>query len=51
MKEKKVQRLAKIAKKNMYPELNLVFEYANVGRDEIFTRSWPAIGKARGASD
>lgn len=33
-------RMAKIAKKNMSPELNLVFEYANVGRDEIFTRSW-----------
>ncbi|WP_068471364.1 TolC family protein [Candidatus Protochlamydia phocaeensis] len=32
-------RLAKVAKNNLYPELNLVFNYANCGRDEIFTRS------------
>ena len=34
------RRMSKIAKKNLTPELNLVFEYANVGRDEIFTRTW-----------
>lgn len=34
------RRMSKIAKKNLAPELNLVFEYANVGRDEIFTRTW-----------
>lgn len=32
-------RMSKIAKKNLAPELNLVFEYANAGRDEIFTRA------------
>lgn len=32
-------RLSKIAKKNLAPELNLVFEYANAGRDEVFTRA------------
>jgi outer membrane protein len=32
-------RLSHIAKSNLYPELNLVFNYANYGRDEIFTRS------------
>src|SRR5262249_41598920 len=34
------RRLSKVAKKNLQPELNLVFEYANVGKDEIFTRTW-----------
>jgi outer membrane protein TolC len=33
-------RMAKISKKNLLPELNLVFEYANAGRDEVFTRTW-----------
>ena len=32
-------RLARVAKKNLYPELNLVFNYSNAGRDEIFTRA------------
>ena len=32
-------RLARVAKKNLCPELNLVFNYANCGRDEIFTRA------------
>jgi outer membrane protein TolC len=32
-------RLVRIAKKNLLPELNLVFNYSNCGRDEIFTRS------------
>jgi len=34
------RRMAKISKKNLLPELNLVFEYANAGRDEVFTRTW-----------
>lgn len=33
------RRMVKMAKKNLSPELNLVFEYANAGRDEIFTRA------------
>lgn len=33
------RRLARLAKQNLYPELNLVFNYSNCGRDEIFTRS------------
>jgi outer membrane protein len=33
-------RLAQLAKKNMYPELNLVLNYSNCGEDEIFTRTW-----------
>lgn len=32
-------RLSRIAKKNLYPELNLVLNYSNCGQDEIFTRS------------
>jgi outer membrane protein len=32
-------RLVRIAKKNLFPELNLIFNYSNCGRDEIFTRS------------
>ncbi len=32
-------RLTRMAKKNLYPELNLVFNYSNCGRDEIFTRA------------
>ncbi len=36
------RRLSSLAKQNLYPELNLVFNYSNCGRDEIFTRacSW-----------
>lgn len=34
------RRLSSLAKKNLKPELNLVFNYANAGRDEIFTRTW-----------
>lgn len=33
------KRASKIAKKNLTPDLNLVFEYANAGKDEIFTRA------------
>jgi outer membrane protein len=36
---KENKRLAKVAEKNLYPELNLVFNYSNCGRDEFFTRS------------
>jgi outer membrane protein TolC len=32
-------RLSRLAKKNLYPELNLVLNYSNCGQDEIFTRS------------
>lgn len=32
-------RLTRLAKKNIYPELNLVLNYSNCGRDEIFTRA------------
>lgn len=33
------KRSSTIAKKNLVPEVNFVFEYANAGRDEIFTRA------------
>lgn len=33
------KRLSRLAKKNLSPELNLVLNYSNCGRDEIFTRS------------
>lgn len=33
------KRLTRMAKNNLYPELNLVFNYSNCGRDEIFTRA------------
>ncbi len=33
------KRLARMAKKNISPELNLVLNYSNCGRDEVFTRS------------
>lgn len=33
------KRLARLAKKNMFPELNLVLNYSNCGRNEIFTRA------------
>lgn len=33
------QRLSRLAKDRLYPELNLVLNYSNCGRDEIFTRS------------
>jgi outer membrane protein len=33
------ERLARIAKKNLYPELNLVLNYSNVGRAKHFTTS------------
>lgn len=33
------RRLSCLAKQNLYPELNLVFNYSNCGRDEIFTRA------------
>lgn len=32
-------RLSAMAKKNLYPELNLVLNYSNCGRDQYFTRS------------
>lgn len=32
-------RLSKVAKNKLYPELNLVLNYANCGRNEIFTHS------------
>lgn len=33
------KRLARVAKKNIYPELNLVLNYSNCGRNEIFTQA------------
>lgn len=33
------QRLSRLAKKNLYPELNLVFNYSNIGRAKHFTDS------------
>ncbi len=33
------ERLSRLAKKNLYPELNLVFNYSNVGRARHFTTS------------
>lgn len=33
------RRIARVAKKNLFPELNLVMNYTNCGRDEIFSRS------------
>lgn len=32
-------RLSYLAKKNLYPDLNLVFNYSNCGTDEIFARA------------
>jgi outer membrane protein len=32
-------RLSRIAKKNLYPDLNLVMNYSNCGTDEIFSRA------------
>lgn len=32
-------QLSRVAEQNLYPELNLVLNYSNCGRDEIFTRS------------
>lgn len=32
-------RLSTLAKKNLYPDLNLVLNYSNCGRDQYFTRS------------
>lgn len=34
------KRLQRIAKKNLWPELNLVVDYTNYGRDEVFSNSW-----------
>ncbi|MBA3816512.1 MAG: TolC family protein, partial [Parachlamydiaceae bacterium] len=34
------RRLQRIAKKNLWPELNLVIDYTNYGRDEVFSNSW-----------
>lgn len=34
------ERLSRLAKKNLYPELNLVFNYSNVGRGRNLTRSF-----------
>lgn len=33
------KRLSRVAKCNLYPELNLVLNYTNCGRDEVFTRA------------
>lgn len=33
------QRLSRLAKKNLYPELNFVVNYSNCGEDEFFTRA------------
>lgn len=34
------RRLQRIAKKNLWPELNLVIDYSNYGRDELFSNTW-----------
>lgn len=34
------RRLSHVAKKNLLPELNLVLDYSNFGRNEVFTRAW-----------
>lgn len=33
-------RLSKIAKDRLWPELNLVLNYNNLGNDQVFTESW-----------
>lgn len=37
---KESYRLATVAKKDLLPELNLVFNYCNTGHHQVFTRSW-----------
>lgn len=34
------ERLSRLAKKNLYPELNLVLNYSNIGRAKHFGDSW-----------
>lgn len=34
------ERLSRLAKQNLYPELNLVLNYSNIGRAKHFTHSW-----------
>ncbi len=34
------KRLKKIAENNLYPQLDLILNYSNVGTDQVFTNSW-----------
>jgi outer membrane protein TolC len=33
-------RVSKLAKNNLYPDVNLVLDYTNSGYDEVFTETW-----------